>query len=107
MIRIAFLPGAPRSTRDALKWTACWPPRHDVHRPGIMLTVFGAHFSYSFLSWVTLFGDILALNRLIAPGLAVLFGLALPALTRTASAPRSAWWRSIPRPRGWWRSTSP
>ena len=53
---------------------------------GIMLTMFGgAYFSYSFLSIpVTLFGETLALNRLIAFGLAVVFGLALYlALTRT------------------------
>jgi branched-chain amino acid transport system permease protein len=53
---------------------------------GIMLTMFGgAYFSYSFLSIpVSVFGETLALNRLIAFGLAVLFGLALYlALTRT------------------------
>jgi branched-chain amino acid transport system permease protein len=53
---------------------------------GIMLTMFGgAYFSYSFLSIpVTVFGETLALNRLIAFGLAVVFGLALYlALTRT------------------------
>ncbi|MES2197881.1 MAG: branched-chain amino acid ABC transporter permease [Pseudomonadota bacterium] len=53
---------------------------------GIMLTMFGgAYVSYSFLAVpVTVFGETLALNRLIAFGLAVVFGLALYlALTRT------------------------
>ena len=53
---------------------------------GIMLSMFGgAYFSYSFLAIpVSLFGEILALNRLIAFGLAVAVGLALYlALTRT------------------------
>jgi len=53
---------------------------------GIMLTMFGgAYFSYSFLSIpVAVLGETLALNRLIAFGLAVLFGVALYlALTRT------------------------
>src|SRR5882757_1101529 len=53
---------------------------------GIMLSMFGgAYFSYSFLAIpVRLFGEILALNRLIAFGLAVAVGLALYlALTRT------------------------
>jgi branched-chain amino acid transport system permease protein len=53
---------------------------------GIMLAMFGgAYFSYSFLAIpVSLFGEILALNRLIALSLAVLVGLALYlALTRT------------------------
>jgi branched-chain amino acid transport system permease protein len=53
---------------------------------GIMLAMFGgAYFSYSFLAIpVNLFGEILALNRLIAFSLAVAVGLALYlALTRT------------------------
>ena len=53
---------------------------------GIMLAMFGgAYFSYSFLAIpVSLFGEILALNRLIAFGLAVMVGLALYlVLTRT------------------------
>jgi len=53
---------------------------------GIMLSMFGgAYFSYSFLAIpVSVFGEILALNRLIAFGLAVGVGLALYlALTRT------------------------
>jgi branched-chain amino acid transport system permease protein len=53
---------------------------------GIMLAMFGgAYFSYSFLAVpVSLFGEVLALNRLIALGLAVAVGLALYlALTRT------------------------
>ena len=53
---------------------------------GIMLSIFGgAYFSYSFLAIpVSLFGEILALNRLIALSLAVAVGLALYlALTRT------------------------
>lgn len=53
---------------------------------GIMLTMFGgAYFSYSFLAVpVTVVGEVLALNRLIAFGLAVLVGLALYlTLTRT------------------------
>ena len=53
---------------------------------GIMLSMFGgAYFSYSFLAIpVSLFGEILALNRLIALSLAVAVGLALYlALTRT------------------------
>jgi branched-chain amino acid transport system permease protein len=53
---------------------------------GIMLTMFGgAYFSYSFLAVpVSLFGEVLALNRLIALGLAVAVGLALYlALTHT------------------------
>ena len=53
---------------------------------GIMLAMFGgAYFSYSFLAIpVSVFGEILALNRLIAFGLAVVVGLALYlALTRT------------------------
>jgi len=53
---------------------------------GIMLAMFGgAYFSYSFLAIpVSLFGEILALNRLIAFSLAVTVGLALYlALTRT------------------------
>ena len=60
--------------------------RHDVHRPGHHAAMFGgAYFSYSFLAIpVTVFGETLALNRLIAFGLAVVFGLALYlALTRT------------------------
>ena len=53
---------------------------------GIMLAMFGGpYFSYSFLAIpVSLFGEILALNRLIAFGLAVMVGLALYlVLTRT------------------------
>ncbi len=53
---------------------------------GIMLTIFGgAYYSYSFLAIpVDLFGETLALNRLIAFGFAVVIGLALYlALTRT------------------------
>jgi branched-chain amino acid transport system permease protein len=53
---------------------------------GIMLSIFGgAYFSYSYLAIpVGLFGEILALNRLIALSLAVAVGLALYlALTRT------------------------
>ncbi|SEH48432.1 branched-chain amino acid ABC transporter permease [Tardiphaga sp. 37S4] len=53
---------------------------------GIMLTMFGgAYFSYSFLAVpVTIVGEVLALNRLIAFGLAVVVGLALYlTLTRT------------------------
>ncbi|KAA0073605.1 branched-chain amino acid ABC transporter permease [Tardiphaga sp. P9-11] len=53
---------------------------------GIMLTMFGgAYFSYSFLAVpVTVVGEVLALNRLIAFGLAVVVGLALYlTLTRT------------------------
>jgi branched-chain amino acid transport system permease protein len=53
---------------------------------GIMLTMFGgAYFSYSFLAVpVTIVGGVLALNRLIAFGLAVVVGLALYlTLTRT------------------------
>jgi branched-chain amino acid transport system permease protein len=53
---------------------------------GIMLTLFGgAYYSYSFLSIpVDLFGESLALNRLIAFGVAVVIGVALYlALTRT------------------------
>jgi branched-chain amino acid transport system permease protein len=53
---------------------------------GIMLTMFGgAYFSYSFLAVpVTVIGEVLALNRLIAFGLAVVVGLALYlTLTRT------------------------
>jgi branched-chain amino acid transport system permease protein len=53
---------------------------------GIMLAIFGgAYYSYSFLAVpVSVFGESLALNRLIAFGLAVVVGLALYlALTRT------------------------
>ena len=53
---------------------------------GIMLAIFGgAYYSYSFLAIpVSVFGESLALNRLIAFGLAVVVGLALYlALTRT------------------------
>ena len=53
---------------------------------GIMLAIFGgAYYSYSFLAIpVSVFGETLALNRLIAFGLAVVVGLALYlALTRT------------------------
>ncbi|MGM4916830.1 branched-chain amino acid ABC transporter permease [Tardiphaga sp. 813_E8_N1_3] len=53
---------------------------------GIMLTMFGgAYFSYSFLAIpVKIVGEVLALNRLIAFGLAVIVGLALYlTLTRT------------------------
>jgi branched-chain amino acid transport system permease protein len=53
---------------------------------GIMLTMFGgAYFSYSFLAVpVMIVGEVLALNRLIAFGLAVVVGLALYlTLTRT------------------------
>jgi branched-chain amino acid transport system permease protein len=53
---------------------------------GIMLTMFGgAYFSYSFLAIpVKIVGEVLALNRLIAFGLAVVVGLALYlTLTRT------------------------
>jgi branched-chain amino acid transport system permease protein len=53
---------------------------------GIMLAMFGgAYYSYSFLAIpVALLGEILALNRLLAFGLAVVVGLALYlALTRT------------------------
>jgi branched-chain amino acid transport system permease protein len=53
---------------------------------GIMLTLFGgAYFSYSFLAIpIHLIGETLALNRLIAFGIAVVVGLALYlALTRT------------------------
>lgn len=53
---------------------------------GIMLTMFGgAYFSYSFLAVpVTIVGEVLALNRLIAFSLAVVVGLALYlTLTRT------------------------
>ncbi len=53
---------------------------------GIMLAIFGgAYYSYSFLAIpVSVFGENLALNRLIAFGLAVVVGLALYlALTRT------------------------
>jgi branched-chain amino acid transport system permease protein len=53
---------------------------------GIMVTMFGgAYFSYSYLSIpVGVLGEVLALNRLIAFGLAVLFGVTLYlALTRT------------------------
>lgn len=53
---------------------------------GIMLTIFGgAYYSYSFLAIpVDLFGETLALNRMIAFGFAVVIGLALYlALTRT------------------------
>jgi branched-chain amino acid transport system permease protein len=53
---------------------------------GIMLAIFGgAYYSYSFLAIpVGVFGESLALNRLIAFGLAVVVGLALYlALTRT------------------------
>jgi branched-chain amino acid transport system permease protein len=53
---------------------------------GIMLTMFGgAYFSYSVLAVpVTIVGEVLALNRLIAFGLAVVVGLALYlTLTRT------------------------
>ena len=53
---------------------------------GIMLTLFGgAYYSYSFLAIpVDLFGESLALNRLIAFGVAVVIGVALYlALTRT------------------------
>lgn len=53
---------------------------------GIMLTMFGgAYFSYSFLAVpVTIVGEVLALNRLIAFALAVVVGLALYlTLTRT------------------------
>jgi branched-chain amino acid transport system permease protein len=53
---------------------------------GVMLAIFGgAYYSYSFLAVpVSVFGESLALNRLIAFGLAVVVGLALYlALTRT------------------------
>lgn len=53
---------------------------------GIMLTMFGgAYFSYSFLAVpVTVVGEVIALNRLLAFGLAVVVGLALYlTLTRT------------------------
>jgi branched-chain amino acid transport system permease protein len=53
---------------------------------GIMLTLFGgAYYSYSFLAVpIDLFGESLALNRLMAFGVAVVIGLALYlALTRT------------------------
>ena len=53
---------------------------------GIMLTMFGgAYFSYSFLAVpVTVVGEVIALNRLLAFGLAVIVGLALYlTLTRT------------------------
>ncbi len=53
---------------------------------GIMLAIFGgAYYSYSYLAIpVAVFGETLALNRLIAFGLAVIVGLALYlALTRT------------------------
>ncbi|MBC7585104.1 branched-chain amino acid ABC transporter permease [Tardiphaga sp. vice352] len=53
---------------------------------GIMLTMFGgAYFSYSFLAVpVTVVGEVIALNRMLAFGLAVVVGLALYlTLTRT------------------------
>lgn len=53
---------------------------------GVMLTMFGgAYFSYSFLAVpVTVVGEVIALNRLLAFGLAVAVGLALYlTLTRT------------------------
>lgn len=61
---------------------------------GIMLAKFGgAYFSYSFLAVpVSLFGEVLALNRLIALGLAVAVGLALYlalTLTRFGTAIRA------------------
>jgi branched-chain amino acid transport system permease protein len=75
---------------------------------GIMLAMFGgAYFSYSFLAIpVSLFGEILALNRLIAFGLAVMVGLALYlVLTRTryGTAIRAV---AVDWPRNWSRSTS-
>ena len=88
LYRVLLMPLVRRApTRDALEvdsLLATFGMMFIVQ--GIMLTMFGgAYFSYSFLSIpVTVFGETLALNRLIAFGLAVVFGLALYlALTRT------------------------